>query len=238
MEMLEKLYEGKAKQVFLTDDPEKLVVRFKDTATAFNNIKKATIVGKGRVCNAISSYIYEYLERNGVKTHFIEKLSDNDQLCQRVDVIPIEVVVRNVIAGSLAQRLALEEGTKPGNVIYDLCYKSDVLGDPLLNDHHAVAMGLASYDDLDLIYAKASRINELLKELFSRAGVDLIDFKIEFGRTSSGEIILADELSPESCRLWDKVSGERLDKDRFRRDMGRVREAYEEILCRLQSLDK
>ncbi len=232
------LYEGKAKQLFLTDNPSEVIVRFKDTATAFNNIKKATIAGKGRLCNAISAYIYNYLERAGVKTHFLKRLNEEDQLCCRVQTIPLEVVVRNTIAGSMAQRLGLEEGTKPDNVIYDLCYKSDRLGDPLMNDHHAVAMKLATYEELDVIYAIAKRINELLLDLFRRAGIDLIDFKIEFGRTPEGEIILSDELSPETCRLWDLATGERLDKDRFRRDLGRVREAYEEILHRLEQLEK
>ncbi len=238
MKELELLYEGKAKQMFLSDNPRQVIVRFKDTATAFNNIKKATIVDKGRVCNAISSLIYQYLERNGVKTHFLERINDTDQLCRRVEIIPLEVVVRNVIAGSMAQRLGLEEGVKPGNVIYDLCYKSDLLGDPLLNDHHAVAMGLASYDDLTQIYAAVKRINELLIDLFDRIGIDLIDFKVEFGRTAEGEIILADELSPESCRLWDKATGEKLDKDRFRRDLGHVRESYEVILDRLEKMEE
>lgn len=230
------LYEGKAKQVFLTEDPDRVVVRYKDTATAFNNIKKATIVGKGKVTSAISALIYDYLANRGVKTHFERLVDECDQLCRRVKVIPLEVVVRNTIAGSMAQRLGLEEGMKPENVIYDLYYKRDDLDDPLMNDHHAVALKLVTYAELKEIYALAERINTLLLELFRRAGIHLVDFKMEFGRTAEGEIILADELSPDTCRLWDIETGEKLDKDRFRRDLGRVREAYELILTRLQSV--
>lgn len=236
MELKDMLYEGKAKQVFLTEDPDRVVVRYKDTATAYNNIKKATIVGKGKVTSAISALIYDYLDKQGIKTHFVELLDECDQLCRRVKVIPLEVVVRNTIAGSMAQRLGLEEGTKPENVIYDLCYKRDDLDDPLMNDHHAVAMKLATYEELREIYAISERINSLLIDLFNRAGINLVDFKMEFGRTADGEIILADELSPDTCRLWDIKTGEKLDKDRFRRDMGRVREAYEEILTRLRGV--
>lgn len=236
MELKDMLYEGKAKQVFLTEDPDRVVVRYKDTATAYNNIKKATIVGKGKVTSAISALIYDYLDKQGIKTHFVELLDECDQLCRRVKVIPLEVVVRNTIAGSMAQRLGLEEGTKPENVIYDLCYKRDDLDDPLMNDHHAVAMKLATYEELREIYAISERINGLLIDLFNRAGINLVDFKMEFGRTADGEIILADELSPDTCRLWDIKTGEKLDKDRFRRDMGRVREAYEEILTRLRGV--
>lgn len=236
MELKELLYEGKAKQVFLTENPEQVVVRYKDTATAFNNIKKATIVGKGKVTSAISALLYRYLEQQSVKTHFVELLDECDQLCRRVEVIPLEVVVRNTIAGSMALRLGLEEGTKPENVIYDLCYKRDDLDDPLMNDHHAVAMKLATYEELKVIYGLAERINVLLKGLFEQAGIELVDFKMEFGRTPEGEIILADELSPDTCRLWDIETGDKLDKDRFRRDLGRVREAYEVILRRLKEV--
>lgn len=236
MELKELLYEGKAKQVFLTENPEQVVVRYKDTATAFNNIKKATIVGKGKVTSAISALLYRYLEKQGIKTHFVELLDECDQLCRRVEVIPLEVVVRNTIAGSMAMRLGLEEGTKPENVIYDLCYKRDDLDDPLMNDHHAVAMKLTSYEELKVIYGLAERINVLLKGLFEQTGIELVDFKMEFGRTPEGEIILADELSPDTCRLWDIKTGKKLDKDRFRRDLGRIREAYEEILNRLEGV--
>ena len=236
MKQLEMLYEGKAKQIFRTDDPERIIIRYKDTATAFNNIKKATIENKGVVNNAISSIIFRELERAGVKTHFLEKLNDRDQLCRRVTIIPLEVVVRNVIAGSMAQRLGIEEGMQPSNTIYDLCYKREELGDPLINDHHAVALGLVTYEELKTIYAMTARINEVLKALFARMHIKLVDFKIEFGRTPEGEIVLADEVSPDTCRLWDMTTGERLDKDRFRRDLGRVREAYEEILEPLKKI--
>ena len=236
MEKFELLYEGKAKEVFRTDDPEKIIIHYKDTATAFNCIKKATIENKGVLNNAISSIIFRELEKAGVKTHFLEKVNDRDQLCRRVSIIPLEVVVRNVIAGSMAHRLGIEEGTQPTNTIYDICYKQDELGDPLINDHHAVALGLVTYEELDRIYRMTARINEILKALFARINIKLVDFKIEFGRTPDGEIVLADEVSPDTCRLWDMTTNERLDKDRFRRDLGRVREAYEEILARLKKI--
>lgn len=236
MKQLEMLYEGKAKQVFRTDDPEKIIIHYKDTATAFNNIKMATIEKKGVVNNAISTILYRELEKAGVKTHYIETLNDRDQLCRKVSIIPLEVIVRNVIAGSMAHRLGIEEGMQPANTIIDICYKRDELGDPLINDHHAVALGLVTYGELDRIYRITTRINELLKALFARINVTLVDFKIEFGRMPEGEIVLADEISPDTCRLWDKTTNEKLDKDRFRRDLGRVREAYEEILARLKQI--
>ena len=238
MKQLEMLYEGKAKQVFLTDDEDRIIIHYKDAATAFNNIKKATIENKGVLNNAISTLIFEHLIAAGVKTHYIETLNDRDQLCRRVDIIPLEVIVRNTIAGSMAQRLGIEEGTKPSNVIFDICYKKDELGDPLINDHHAVALGIVTYEELNRIYAMTAKINEVLTDLFKRMNITLVDFKIEFGRTSDGEIVLADEVSPDTCRLWDLTTNEKLDKDRFRRDLGRVREAYEEILARLQNLKK
>lgn len=238
MKQLEMLYEGKAKQVFRTDDEDLIIIHYKDAATAFNNIKKATIENKGVLNNAISTLIFEHLIAAGVKTHYIETLNDRDQLCHRVRIIPLEVIVRNTIAGSMAQRLGIEEGTKPSNVIYDICYKKDELGDPLINDHHAVALGVVTYEELDKIYAMTAKINEVLTDLFKRMNINLVDFKIEFGRTSDGEIVLADEVSPDTCRLWDMTTNEKLDKDRFRRDLGRVREAYEEILARLQNLKK
>ncbi|MCM1301575.1 MAG: phosphoribosylaminoimidazolesuccinocarboxamide synthase [Alistipes senegalensis] len=234
MKQLEMLYEGKAKQVFLTDDPERIIIHYKDAATAFNNIKKATIENKGVLNNAISTLIFHELQKAGIPTHYIETLNERDQLCRRVSIIPLEVIVRNVIAGSMAQRLGIEEGTKPSNVIYDICYKKDELGDPLINDHHAVALGAVTYEELERIYAMTARINEVLKGMFAKMNINLIDFKIEFGKTSDGEIVLADEVSPDTCRLWDASTNEKLDKDRFRRDLGRVREAYEEILERLK----
>lgn len=237
MKQLEMLYEGKAKQVFRTDDPDKIIIHYKDAATAFNNIKKATIENKGVLNNAISTIVFHKLHEAGIRTHYLETLNERDQLCRRVEIIPLEVIVRNVIAGSMAQRLGIEEGTKPSNVIFDICYKKDELGDPLINDHHAVALGVVTYDELKHIYAATAHINEVLIDLFRRMNITLVDFKIEFGRTSDGEIVLADEISPDTCRLWDMTTNEKLDKDRFRRDLGRVREAYEEILSRLENLE-
>ena len=219
MKQLEMLYEGKAKQVFRTDDPDKIIIHYKDAATAFNNVKKATIENKGVLNNAISTLIFKELQKAGVKTHYIETLNERDQLCRRVEIIPLEVIVRNTIAGSMAQRLGIEEGTQPGNVIYDICYKKDELGDPLINDHHAVALGAATYGELDEIYKMTAKINEVLKGLFAKMNIKL-----------------ADEVSPDTCRLWDATTNEKLDKDRFRRDLGKVREAYEEILARLKKI--
>ncbi len=236
MQQKEMLYEGKAKQVFLTDNDDQIIIHYKDAATAFNNVKKATIDNKGILNNAISTLIFEQLHKAGIKTHYIETLNERDQLCTKVSIIPIEVIVRNIIAGSMAQRLGMVEGTKPENTIFDICYKNDELGDPLINDHHAVALGALSYAELEQVYSMTAKINEVLTEMFSKMNITLVDFKIEFGRTSSGEIVLADEVSPDTCRLWDKDTNEKLDKDRFRRDLGKVREAYEEILARLQKL--
>ncbi len=227
------LYEGKAKQVFKTSDPDIIVIHYKDDATAYNNLKKASIDGKGHLNNEISAIIFDHLKAAGIKTHFIEKLNDRDQLCRMVTIFPLEVIVRNVIAGSMAKRLDIPEGTRPSNTIIDLCYKKDELGDPLINDHHAVALGAATYGELDEIYAMTRKINEVLTELFAELGITLVDFKVEFGKTSDGQIVLADEVSPDTCRLWDMQTNEKLDKDRFRRDLGKVREAYEEILTRL-----
>ena len=237
MKQLEMLYEGKAKQVFRTDDPDKIIIHYKDAATAFNNIKKATIENKGVLNNAISTLIFKELQKSGVKTHYIETINDRDQVCRRVTIIPLEVIVRNIIAGSMAQRLGIEEGTQPANTIYDICYKKDELGDPLINDHHAVALGAVTYEELELIYAMTSRINEILRNLFAKMNIKLVDFKIEFGRTSDGEIVLADEVSPDTCRLWDMSTNEKLDKDRFRRDLGDAEGAYQEVYRRL-GLDK
>ncbi|MEG0788642.1 MAG: phosphoribosylaminoimidazolesuccinocarboxamide synthase [Alistipes sp.] len=238
MQQLEMLYEGKAKQVFRTDDNDLIIMHYKDAATAFNNIKKATIENKGVLNNAISTLIFKHLHEAGIRTHYIKTLNDRDQLCRKVSIIPLEVIVRNTIAGSMSQRLGIEEGTKPSNVIIDICYKKDELGDPLINNDHAVALGAATYEELDLIYAMTRKINEVLKNLFARMNINLVDFKIEFGKTSEGEIVLADEVSPDTCRLWDLTTNEKLDKDRFRRDLGKVREAYEEILARLQKIEK
>lgn len=230
------LYEGKAKQIFVTDDPSRVIVHYKDDASAYNGIKRAQITNKGILNNKISSIIYGLLEKEGIKTHFIERLDDRNQLCQRVQVIPVEVIVRNRAAGSMARRLGLEEGMKPDNVIYEYCYKNDDLDDPIINEHHAVALGLSTYEEMEEIHRLTVRINELLIDMFARIGVMLVDFKIEFGRLADGSLVLSDELSPDTCRLWDADTQERLDKDRFRRDLGRVGEAYEEILNRLSKL--
>lgn len=239
MKQLELLHEGKSKQFFKTDSDEHIIIRFKDDASAFYNIKYAKIENKGKMNCTISSAILGYLADNGVKSHFVEKIDETAQLCRLVEHKQIEIIVRNVIAGSMAKRLGLDEGLVPENTIYDLCLCSKDLSDPLINDHHAVALGLATYDELKYIYAVSERVNMLLTDLFDKAGIRLIDFKIEFGRTADGELILADELTPDTCRIWDKATGERLDKDRFRRDLGRVRETYEEVAKRiLNALNK
>lgn len=236
MEKRELLYEGKSKQVYKTDDPNKIIIRYKDDTTAFNGIKKAIIANKGVLNNAISSLIYERLNKAGIPTHFIKKLNDREELCKKVNIIPLEVVVRNVIAGSMAKRLNIEEGTIPSNVIREIDYKNDALGDPLINDDHAVSLGICSYDDLKKIYELTDRINNELKKMFDSVDVILVDYKIEFGFDCDGNIVLSDEISPDSARLWDKKSLAKLDKDRFRRDLGKVVEAYEEILKRLEKI--
>lgn len=236
MEKRELLYEGKSKQVYKTDDPNKIIIHYKDDTTAFNGIKKAIIANKGVLNNAISSLIYERLNKAGIPTHFIKKLNDREELCKKVNIIPLEVVVRNVIAGSMAKRLNIEEGTIPSNVIREIDYKNDALGDPLINDDHVVSLGICSYDDLKKIYELTDRINNELKKMFDSVDVILVDYKIEFGFDCDGNIVLSDEISPDSARLWDKKSLAKLDKDRFRRDLGKVVEAYEEILKRLEKI--
>lgn len=236
MEKRELLYEGKSKQVYKTDVPNKIIIHYKDDTTAFNGIKKAIIANKGVLNNAISSLIYERLNKVGIPTHFIKKLNDREELCKKVNIIPLEVVVRNVIAGSMAKRLNIEEGTIPSNVIREIDYKNDALGDPLINDDHAVSLGICSYDDLKKIYELTDRINNELKKMFDSVDVILVDYKIEFGFDCDGNIVLSDEISPDSARLWDKKSLAKLDKDRFRRDLGKVVEAYEEILKRLEKI--
>ena len=233
MEQKEFLYEGKAKQVFATDQEDLIIIHYKDDATAFNGIKKAQISNKGILNNKITELLFKHLEEKGIPTHFIERLNDRDQLCKKVKIFPLEVIVRNLVAGSMSKRLGIPEGTEIDNVIYEICYKNDSLGDPLINDHHAVALKAATYDELATIYDLTSKINNILKEIFLNEGIILVDFKIEFGKTADGQIVLADEISPDTCRLWDKETKKKLDKDRFRRDMGSVEEAYIEILSRL-----
>ena len=229
------LYEGKSKQIFKTDSDNHVVVRFKDDTSAFYNIKRATILNKGRVTCDISSMVLDYLNRHNINTHFVERVGDDGQLCRVVEHIPVEVIVRNVVAGSMAKRLGMEEGIVPANTIFDLVLRRSDLGDPLINDHHAVALGLLSYEELEKMYEMSAAINNCIKELFAKAGITVVDFKIEFGRDANGALVLADELSPDTCRLWDTKSGERMDKDRFRRDLGRVRETYEEVAERLHN---
>lgn len=235
MKQLDMLYEGKAKQVFATDDKDLIVIHYKDDATAFNGIKKAQISKKGILNNEITTILFDELIKEGVPTHFVKKINDRDQLCKKVKIFPLEVIVRNIIAGSMAKRLDIPEGTKINNTVYELCYKNDKLGDPLINEHHAVALGVASYEELKTIYDLTMKINEILKKIFASINITLVDFKIEFGKTSDGEIVLADEISPDTCRFWDATTNDKLDKDRFRRDLGKVIEAYEEILSRLQN---
>ena len=232
---MELLYEGKSKQIFKTDNPDNVVVRFKDDTTAFYGIKRANILNKGRLTCDISSMVLGYLNDNGINTHFIERVDDDGQLCRVVEHVPVEVIVRNVVAGSMAQRLGMEEGIVPENTIFDLCLRRSDLGDPLINDHHAVALGLLSYEELSELYEMSAKINSLVTELYSKAGITVVDFKIEFGRAADGSLVLADELTPDTCRLWDKATGERMDKDRFRRDLGSVGETYEEVAKRLHN---
>lgn len=236
MEKGAMLYEGKAKQVFETANPEQVIVRFKDDATAFNAQKKGSVDLKGEINNAITTLIFEYLNKKGIPTHFIEKLNEREQLVKKVNIIPLEMVVRNYSAGSMAQRLGVEEGIKSPVTIFDICYKKDELGDPLINDHHAVFLGAATYEELDEMYELTSDINEILIDLFDKMNIILVDFKIELGKTRDGKIVLADEISPDTCRLWDKDTMKKLDKDRFRRDLGEVTEAYVEIYERLKKV--
>lgn len=233
MEKKEMLYEGKAKKIYATDKADEVIVYYKDDATAFNGEKKAQISNKGILNNAITSSIFEMLKANGIKTHFVEKLNEREQLCKKVEIVPLEVIVRNVAAGSMAKRLGLEEGTPLKTTVFEISYKDDALGDPLVNDYHAVAIGATTFEELKVIYDMTDKINNLLKDFFKAMNINLIDFKIEFGRYN-GEIVLADEISPDTCRFWDATTGEKLDKDRFRRDLGNVEGAYVEILNRIK----
>jgi len=233
MEKLEMLYEGKAKKIYATEKADEVIVYYKDDATAFNGEKKGQIEDKGVMNNSITSVIFELLEKEGVKTHFIEKLNDREQLCKKVEIVQLEVIVRNVAAGSMAKRLGIEEGFKLKTTVFELSYKDDSLGDPLINDYHAVAIGATTFEELKVIYDMTAKINDVLKTVFKEQNIDLIDFKIEFGRCPDGTIVLADEISPDTCRFWDSTTGEKLDKDRFRRNLGNVKDAYVEILKRI-----
>ncbi|MEE0419826.1 MAG: phosphoribosylaminoimidazolesuccinocarboxamide synthase [Lachnospiraceae bacterium] len=232
MEKKELLYEGKAKKVYTTEDPDVLIVDYKDDATAFNGQKKGTIVGKGVVNNRMSNHVFKILEEQGVPTHLIEELSDRETAVKKVEIVPLEVIIRNVAAGSFSKRLGVEEGTKFSAPTIEFSYKNDDLGDPLINDYFAIALNLATREEIETITKYAFKVNEVLKEYFMKANIELVDFKIEFGRYH-GQIILADETSPDTCRLWDATTHEKLDKDRFRRDMGNVEEAYNEVFKRL-----
>lgn len=231
-EKREFIYEGKAKQIFSTDDENMVIIHYKDDATAGNGAKKGTIVNKGVINNKITGKIFKALEENGIKTHLVEILNDRDQLCQKVTIFPLEVTVRNIIAGSMSKRLGIAEGTIPPETIYEIGYKNDDLGDPLINDYHAYVLGVKK-EELKTIYTMTEKINQILIKIFDEIGIKLVDFKIEFGKNSVGEIILADEITPDTCRLWDKETGAKLDKDRFRRDMGNIEEAYIEVAKRL-----
>ena len=229
----EQLYEGKAKKVFATDDPELLIVSYKDDATAFNGLKKGTIVGKGVINNRMSNLLMQHLEKAGIPTHFVEELSDRETLVKKVSIVPLEVIIRNIAAGSFSKRYGVDEGFVFETPTIEFSYKNDELGDPLMDEYHAVAMKLATKEEIETIKKYAFGVNEQLKAFWAECGVTLVDFKLEFGKLSDGTIVLADEISPDTCRLWDSETGEKLDKDRFRRDLGGVEDAYAEVMKRL-----
>lgn len=227
------LYEGKAKRVFATDNPEVLLVDYKDDATAFNGLKKGTIAGKGAINNRVTNYMMQILEKEGVPTHFVEELSDRQTLVKKVSIVPLEVIIRNISAGSFAKRYGVEEGIVFSEPTIEFSYKNDDLGDPLINSYHAFALGLATWEEIETIKNMAFKVNEVMKAYFKKLNVDLVDFKLEFGKLSDGRIVLADEISPDTCRFWDSDTHEKLDKDRFRRDMGNVEDAYAEMMKRI-----
>ncbi len=233
MEKTTQLYEGKAKKVFATNDPQYVIVSYKDDATAFNGEKKGTIVGKGAINNQMSNMLMQMLEKHGVPTHFVEQLSERETVVKKVTIVPLEVIVRNISAGSFAKRYGVKEGIVFDQPTFEFSYKNDDLGDPLLNTSHALALKLATAEEIDTIRTMALKVNDLLKDYFAKLNVTLVDFKLEFGRLADGTIVLADEISPDTCRFWDSTTGEKLDKDRFRRDMGGVEEAYQEMMRRL-----
>ena len=232
MKKLGQLYEGKAKKVFATDDPDVVIVDYKDDATAFNGLKKGTIAGKGVINNRMSNMMFRLMEQHGIPTHFVEELSDRETAVKKVQIVPLEVIIRNTAAGSFSKRYGVPEGTKLPVTVLEFSYKNDELGDPLINDYQALAMQLATPEEIDTIKKMAFKVNDVMKEFFKTLNIDLIDFKLEFGRYK-GQIILADEISPDTCRFWDMTTGEKLDKDRFRRDMGGVEDAYKEVFARL-----
>ena len=233
MEKGAQLYEGKAKKVFATADPNLYIVSYKDDATAFNGLKKGTITGKGAINNRMSNYLMQQLEKAGVPTHFVEELSDRETVVKKVSIVPLEVIIRNISAGSFSKRYGVEEGIVFDEPTIEFSYKNDDLGDPLLNAYHARALKLATADEIETIKSMAFKVNEFLKGFFKKLNIDLVDFKLEFGRLADGTIVLADEISPDTCRLWDCDTHEKLDKDRFRRDLGGVEDAYQEVMKRL-----
>ena len=233
MKKLEQLYEGKAKKVFKTEDPELYIVDYKDDATAFNGEKKGTIEGKGVINNRVSNHLCKLLEKHGIETHLVEEISDRETIVKKVAIVPIEVIVRNIAAGSLSKRLGLAEGVKLKKTVLEYSYKDDDLGDPMINDYHIAALELATPAELEIMAKYALQVNDILTDYLKDLGIELIDFKVEFGRKSDGTIILADEISPDTCRFWDSKTGEKLDKDRFRRDMGGEVDAYKEVMKRL-----
>ena len=237
MQKTQQLYEGKAKKVYETDEKGVCIVSYKDDATAFNGLKKGTIAQKGSINNRVSNHLMQLLEKEGIPTHFLKELSDRETAVRKVRIIPLEVIVRNIAAGSLATRLGLEEGMKLGSTVLEFCYKRDDLGDPLVNEYHIRALGLASDDELAQLSAYSLRINTILGLYLLDLGIELVDFKLEFGITDEGKLILADEISPDTCRFWDTKTGKKLDKDRFRRDLGSVEEAYQEVLFRLMGIN-
>lgn len=235
MEKLEQLYEGKAKKVFKTDDPNQFIIEYKDDATAGNGVKKGTIVGKGVINNKMTALLFPMLEEQGVPTHFIKMLSDTEQLVKSVKIYPLEVIIRNTAAGSMCKRVGVTEGVVFEEPILEFSYKNDDFGDPLINDDYAVALKLATREEVARIKALTYKINEILKAFFLDKGINLVDFKIEFGKTADGQTVLADEISPDTCRFWDVKTNEKLDKDRFRNDLGNIEEAYQEMLKRVEA---
>jgi len=234
MQKLEQIYEGKAKKVYKTDDPELYIVDYKDDATAFNGLKKGTIAGKGIINNQMSNRLMQMIEQKGVPTHFVRELSERETLVKKVSIVPLEVIVRNIAAGSFSKRYGVDEGMVFEEPVIEFSYKNDALGDPLLNTDHALALKVATRAEIDTIKSYALKVNSILKAFWAECGVTLVDFKLEFGKTTDGSIILADEISPDTCRLWDSATGEKLDKDRFRRDLGGVEDAYREVMARLE----
>ena len=233
MEKVKLMYEGKAKKVYATEDENYYIVSYKDDATAFNGLKKGTIAGKGVINNKMSNFLMQMLEKNGVPTHFVEELNDRDTVVKKVSIVPLEVIIRNISAGSFSKKYGVEEGIVFDEPTIEFSYKNDELGDPLLNSYHALALKLATKDEIETIKQMAFKIDKLLIDYFKKLNIDIVDFKLEFGKTNDGEIVLADEISPDTCRFWDSTTNEKLDKDRFRRDLGGVEDAYNEMMKRI-----